>query len=206
MKGIMSQRLRELGINQLINQMCFQKLFYMGKPICGKWSDICLLWAKVYWDPQECIWSAQSVCFCTSSYFVFFVLSVTPPSHRQAGWFFFFFGSPQTRHLHFKHVTEMAPVSAAVTVWQTSQRTCLCDTNKIYMAADTSGSMCYEGLEDDWVSQDPRISCVKPNDRRLTCSISLSRHFDSVSFKDHVRTVMCYDRKYAPYVPTWTSC
>lgn len=36
-------------------------------------------------------------------------------------WRFFFFGSPQTRHLHFKHVTEMAPASAAVTVWQTSK-------------------------------------------------------------------------------------
>lgn len=35
--------------------------------------------------PPGCIWSTQSVCFCTSTYFAFFVLSMTRPSHRQAG-------------------------------------------------------------------------------------------------------------------------
>lgn len=43
--------------------------------------------------PQEHIWSTQSVCFCTSSYFMFFVLSRTPPSHRQAGRFFWIFSN-----------------------------------------------------------------------------------------------------------------
>lgn len=40
---------------------------------------------KVYWDPQGRFWRPQSVCFCTSSHFVFFVFSLTPSSHRQAG-------------------------------------------------------------------------------------------------------------------------
>ena len=63
----------------------------VGKPICGKWSDVCLLWAKAYWDPQEDIWSTPSACFRTSSYIMFFLLSLTPPSHRQAGRYFFLF-------------------------------------------------------------------------------------------------------------------
>lgn len=119
--------MRELGIRQLINQIYFQNVFYMGKPICGKWSDICLLWAKAYWDPRECIWSTQSVCFCTSSHFMFFVLSMTPPSHRQAGRFFFFFFwiSSNTSICILNMSRKMASVSAAVTVFGRQAGGCL---------------------------------------------------------------------------------
>lgn len=86
---------------------------------------------------------------------MFFVLSVTPPSHRQAGRFYFilFFSLVDLLkhvHLHFKHVKEMASASAAVTVFGRQARdVCLCDTDKkkyiyIYLAADTS--MCYKVL------------------------------------------------------------
>lgn len=116
----------------------------MGDLICGEWCDICLLWAKAYWDPQESIWSARRVCLCTSSHFVFFVLSVTPPSHRQAGGGFFF--SLKHVHLHFKHVKEMASVSAAVTVFgRQAGDVCLCDTDKIYLAADTTVQRVLQG-------------------------------------------------------------
>lgn len=81
------------GISQLVNQRHFLKSFYVGKPIDRKWSDICLLWATAYWDPQQSIWSAQSVCFCASSYCASFVLAMTPSSHRQAGRFFLWISS-----------------------------------------------------------------------------------------------------------------
>lgn len=63
---------------------------------------------------------------------------MTPPSHRQAGRFFF--SHPLKHiHLHFKHVKEMASVSAAVTVFGRQARAaCLCDTDKIYLAANTT--------------------------------------------------------------------
>lgn len=78
---------------------------------------------------------------------MFFVLSMTPPSHRQAGRFFFFFLDPLKHiHLHFKHVKEMASVSAAVTVLgRQAREACLCDTDKIYLAADTTAQHVLQG-------------------------------------------------------------
>lgn len=62
---------------------------------------------------------------------------MTPPSHRQAGRFFL--DLLKHVHLHFKHVKEMASVSAAVTVFgRQAGAVCLCDTDKIYLAADTA--------------------------------------------------------------------
>lgn len=81
---------------------------------------------------------------------------MTPPSHRQAARFssfffrlFFFLDLLKHVHLHFKHVKEMASVSAAVTVFgRQAGDVCLCDT-------DTSPqippcSMCYKVPEHKW--------------------------------------------------------
>lgn len=63
---------------------------------------------------------------------------MTPPSHKQAGRFFFF-NLLKHVHLHFKYVKEMASVSAAVTAFgRQAGDVCLCDTDKIYHATDTT--------------------------------------------------------------------
>lgn len=71
--------------------------------------------------------------------FIFCVLCVVyDTSLPQTSWQIFF--SPLKHiHLHFKHVKEMAPVSAAVTVFgRQAWDACLCDTDKIYLAANTT--------------------------------------------------------------------
>lgn len=104
---------------------------------------------KAYRDPQECFWSAQSVCFGTSSRILFFLLSMTPPSHKQAAgfaYFFSFFHLLKHVHFHFKHVREMASVSAAVTAFhRRAGDVCLWDTHKIDLATDTTTQSVLQG-------------------------------------------------------------
>ena len=177
----MSVRMRELGMSQLINQTSFLKLFYVGKPIYGKWSDICLLWAKAYWDPQESIWSTQSVCFCTSSYFAFFVLSMTPPSHRQAGRFFFsffFWFSSNTSICILNMSRKWLPSQLLVTVFgRQAEDVCLCDTDKIYLALDTTVQHVLQGAAAQMGVTERQNQSVNFKLRQIICSRWLSRCF-----------------------------
>lgn len=183
----MSVRMRELGMSQLINQTSFLKLFYVGKPIYGKWSDICLLWAKAYWDPQEGIWSTQSVCFCTSSYFAFFVLSMTPPSHRQAARFFFFFWISSNTSICILNMSRK---------WLPSQLLSLCLADKQRMSVYVTQtkytslqippcSMCYKVLRHKWVSRKDRISLSILNSGKLYAQDDCQDVFENSQLKNH---------------------
>lgn len=92
---------------------------------------------------------------------MFFVLSMTPSSHRQAGRFFFL-DLLKHVHLHFKPVKEMASVSAAVTVFgRQAGDVCLCDTGKIYLAADTTVQHVLQGtVAQIGVTEKPETVCV----------------------------------------------
>lgn len=68
-----------------------------------------------------------------------------PPTDKLAD-FFYFLDPLKHIHLHFKHVKEMASVSAAVTVLgRQAREACLCDTDKIYLAADTTAQHVLQG-------------------------------------------------------------
>lgn len=122
----------------------FKSFFRWGKQVHGKWSDICLLWGKCTETPRNASDGHKVFAFAPSSYFVFFVFSMTPSSHRQAG------RSPphpprlfsvvlKGAHLHFKRARATASVSAAVTVFgRQAGNICWCDTDKVYLAADAT--------------------------------------------------------------------
>lgn len=114
---------------------------------------------------------------------------MTPPSHRQAARFssfffrlFFFLDLLKHVHLHFKHVKEMASVSAAVTVFgRQAGDVCLCDTDRIHLAADTTMQHVLQGagaqMGASWKRQKQAVSCFFffLNSDKL-CSGSLSRY------------------------------
>lgn len=67
-------------------------------------------------------------------------------------------------HLHFKHVKEMASVSAAVTVFgRQAGDVCLCDTDIIHLAADTTMQHVLQGagaqMGASWKRQKQAMSC-----------------------------------------------
>lgn len=93
-------------------------------------------------------------------------------------------------HLHFKHVKEMASISAAVTVFcRQAGDVCLCDTDKIYLAADTTaqpvlqGTVAPKGVTE---SQKQSVSILKSD------KWCVQDHLDTqeTQFKNHIVTVM----------------
>lgn len=85
-----------------------------------------------------------------------------PPTDKLVDFFFFSLDLLKHVHLHFKHVKEMASISAAVTVFgRQAGDVCLCDTDKIHLAADTTvqhvlrGTVVQMGVRENqnlWVS------------------------------------------------------
>lgn len=138
-----------LGISQPKSKACLQWWLYMEKPIYGKWSDICLLgWKGLPRPPGMLLKYTKCLLLHLLAYCVLSLVYDTslPQTSCWMCLFIYFFHLLKHVHLHFKHVREMASVSAAVTVFhRQAGGVCLWDTHKIDLATDTTTQSVLQG-------------------------------------------------------------
>ena len=156
--------MRGFGIRQLANQTYFQKLIYMGET--NLWEVIRHMFVvsgKPARTPRKAF-EVQKVFAFAPPHILCSLCCVwhLPPTDKLLDFLPFFFlllllllfflDLLKPVHLHFKHVKEMASVSAAVTVFgRQAGDVCLCDTDTEYTSPQIPPcSMCYKVLEHKW--------------------------------------------------------